>query len=87
MKWIRLILCLLFFVPACAILGGFAAMDAHANPWIGLCVGAGIGTLFGCIFGGAIGPDSAIAYVLFGPKAPEVPHDNDDNRQEATEDM
>lgn len=72
MKLLRLILCLLFFVPGCSILGGWAAMDAHRSPWFGLILGAGAGALFGSIFGGAVHTDSWIANLMYGPTDPNA---------------
>jgi len=50
---VRLILCLVFFVPAFALLGAFATLDSGERaPWAGLLGGALAGLLFGLGFGG-----------------------------------
>lgn len=69
MKALRLILCLSVFVPAWTLLA--SSSPNPAAPYIG----ALFGVLCGCIFGGAIGPDSRIAEFLFGPKDPDTKGD------------
>jgi RsiW-degrading membrane proteinase PrsW (M82 family) len=52
-KMLRLILCLIFFVPAFALLGAFATLDGgERTPWGGLVACAVVGLFFGLGFGG-----------------------------------
>lgn len=69
MKWLKLCLCLLFFVPVCALLGGLSTLDSRVNPWVGLAVGAIVGVFFGLVFGG--NSDWKIWDFFFGPKPEE----------------
>jgi hypothetical protein len=49
----RLTLCLVFFVPAFALLGAFATLDSgERTARAGLIVGAIVGLFFGLAFGG-----------------------------------
>jgi hypothetical protein len=51
-KVLRLILCLVFFVPAFALLGAFAALDGGERTTLaGLVAGAVVGVFFGLGFG------------------------------------
>jgi hypothetical protein len=52
-KRLRLIFCLIFFVPAFGPLGAFASQDAgERGAWAGLVAGAAVGLSFGLGFGG-----------------------------------
>jgi hypothetical protein len=52
-KVLRLSACLVFFVPAFALLGAFAALDnGERTTWIGMGAGAFVGLFFGLAFGG-----------------------------------
>jgi hypothetical protein len=52
-KALRLILSLAFFIPAFALLGAFAALDAGERaPCLGLAGGGVVGLFFGLGFGG-----------------------------------
>jgi hypothetical protein len=52
-KTLRLILCLIFFVPAFALLGALAGLDAgERGVWAGLVVCAVVGLFFGLGFSG-----------------------------------
>jgi hypothetical protein len=52
-KTVRLILCLVFFVPAFALLGALATLDSgERTAWTGLVAGAVVGLFFGLAFGG-----------------------------------
>lgn len=52
-KALRLIASLVFFVPAFALLGAFAALDgAERTPWFGIGAGAFVSLFFGLAFGG-----------------------------------
>jgi RsiW-degrading membrane proteinase PrsW (M82 family) len=67
-KTVRLILCLIFFVPAFALLGAFASLDAgERGAWAGLIAGAIVGLFFGLGFGGFRARWFA---ALFGPAGP-----------------
>jgi hypothetical protein len=55
MKTLRLVLALLLFVPAFALLGGLATLDSGAIPWVGTAAGALVGVCFGLVFGGVRG--------------------------------
>ena len=62
MKWIRLLLSLAFFVPACAMLGRLSTLDSAASPWWGMTAGGVVGAFFGPVFGGARGDVVGIVY-------------------------
>lgn len=62
---VRLNLSLAFFVPGLSLGFGLSHFD---NGERAMVVGALLGVLMGCIFGGAIKPDSKIANFLFGPQ-------------------
>jgi hypothetical protein len=71
-KWLRLLLSLLVFVPLCALLGAVASKDSGGWGWV---IGGLLGVLPGLVFGGAIAPDSGAARFLFGPEDPNLPED------------
>jgi hypothetical protein len=50
---LRLILCLLVFVPGFVVLGVFVTLGTGELAWVGLAVGAVVGVFFGLLFGGA----------------------------------
>jgi len=52
MKWLKLPLSLAFFVPAFALLGGFASLDSGAHPAVPMTLGGLIGVFFGLVFSG-----------------------------------
>lgn len=68
---IRLVLCLALFVPLLALFGA-ASVRQPGFELIGVGVGVGVGGGFGVLFAfaaaGRIGPDSAVANFLFGPR-------------------
>jgi len=68
MKILRLVVSLMFFVPAMALLGAFASLDGQTALWPGLLVGGLVGVFFGLVFGGARG--RWLDYV-YGPEEPE----------------
>jgi hypothetical protein len=48
-----LIVCLLWFIPAFAVLGAFAVLDVgEPMRWLGLTGGGSVGLVFGLILGG-----------------------------------
>jgi hypothetical protein len=52
-KALRLIASLVFFVPAFALLGAFAAMDeSERTPWLGIGAGGFVGLFVGIALGG-----------------------------------
>jgi len=68
MTTLGLILSLAFFVPACALLGGFSTLDSGMPTWCGLTVGSAIGVFFGLAFGGVRG--RWLDYI-YGPEHPD----------------
>jgi hypothetical protein len=55
MKWVRLILCVAFFMPVCAVLGSIPSIENRGEPWLGFVVGGLVGLVAGLHFGGARG--------------------------------
>jgi len=55
MKRILLILCLLLFIPGCAILAGMGSVHTGSNLAIQMIIGGIIGLFFGLVYGGAEG--------------------------------
>jgi hypothetical protein len=55
MKRIRLILCLLIFIPGCSLLAGMNSVHIGSNLTIQMILGAIIGLFFGLVYGGAEG--------------------------------
>jgi hypothetical protein len=51
MKWIRLLLSLVIFVPAWALIGAMSTLDSGFPAWSGVSVGASFGLLCGLVFG------------------------------------
>jgi hypothetical protein len=51
MKWLRLALCLVVFVPGFALLGGFASLDSGV-PALPMTLGALVGVFCGLVFAG-----------------------------------
>jgi hypothetical protein len=62
MKWIKLSLSLVVFVPGCAVLGAFSTLDSGFPLWWGLTGGSLCGTFFGMVFGGVRGGIVGIIY-------------------------
>ena len=52
MKWLRLAVSLAFFVPAFALLGGFASLDGGVHPAVPMTLGGLVGVFFGLVFSG-----------------------------------
>ena len=59
MKWVKLILCVAFFMPACAVLASIPSIENRGEPWSGLVIGGLVGLFFGLYFSGARGDFSA----------------------------
>jgi hypothetical protein len=71
-KTLRLMLSLAFFVPAFAMLGAFAGLDAsEPAPWLSPAAGGSVGLVFGLILGGF---RSRSIDLMFGP-----PHEDYDS--------
>ena len=67
MKRLRLILCLLIFIPGCSLLAGMASVHTGSNLAIQMILGGIVGLFFGLVFGGAEGKWLDCIY----PPAPE----------------
>jgi hypothetical protein len=57
------------FLPACAFLGAFAAIDTYFPVWRGTLIGGTLGLFFGLAFGGAL--PRSVADWGFEPDQPE----------------
>lgn len=57
MKYIRLILCLLLFVPAGILAGALTWYhgSSHSGPAVQMVIGGALGLFFGLVFGGVRG--------------------------------
>jgi hypothetical protein len=53
--WLRLVVSLPVFPPACALLGAFSTLDSKMPLGWGLSIGLPVGILFGLAFGGVKG--------------------------------
>jgi hypothetical protein len=73
MKTLRLVLSLVFMVPAWALLGAFSTLDSGLPLWWGLTVGGAIGVFFGLAFGG--NHKWRVWDYIFGPEDPNFKDD------------
>jgi hypothetical protein len=64
MKWVRLFLCVAFFMPVCAVLGSIPSIENRGEPWLAFVVGGLVGLVAGLHFGGARG---GLVGVIFPP--------------------
>ncbi len=62
MRWFRLALSLLFFVPVFVVFG----YEGWGGRWPGVVAGGAVGVFFGLVFGG--NPDLKVWDRIFGPK-------------------
>ncbi len=73
MSQLRLILCLAFFIPACALLGAMSTLDSGLPIWCSLTVG----TCIGIFFGG--NHKWKVWDYIFGPQQPRDDSDDGDD--------
>jgi hypothetical protein len=69
MKLLRLILSLVFFVPAWAFLGVASTVDAGRSPWLGAGIGGVFGVICGLAFGGYRG--QWLLWIFGAPSNPD----------------